>query len=185
MSVKIMIYYETSRLILREWLDSDLAAFAAMNADPEVMEFFPRLRTIEESQQAIETMQKHFTQHGYGVFAITDKQNNFVGMVGLQSNPDKFCFSPCVEIMWRIAHKYWGNGYAPEAALKCLELAFNQHKLAEIVSFTAAINLKSQRVMEKIGMTRDVSGDFIHPNLDPSHRLNPHVLYRIKEYYAE
>lgn len=177
-----MIYYETPRLVLREWLDFDLAAFAAMNADPEVMEFFPRLRTIEESQQAIETMQKHFTQYGYGVFAVTNKQNNFVGMVGLQSNPDKFSFSPCVEIMWRIARKYWGNGYAPEAALKCLELAFDQHKLAEIVSFTAAINLKSQRVMEKIGMTRDVGGDFIHPNLKPSHRLNPHVLYRIKGY---
>jgi RimJ/RimL family protein N-acetyltransferase len=76
--------------------------------------------------------------------------------------------------------RYWGKDYAPESAQKCLELAFNQHKLAEIVSFTAAINLKSQRVMEKIGMTRDISGAFIHPNLDPSHRLNPHVLYQIK-----
>jgi ribosomal-protein-alanine N-acetyltransferase len=174
-----MIYYETARLILREWIDSDLEPFAAMNADSKVMEFFPQVRTAEESQQALQTIKEHFIQHGYGVYAVTDKENNFIGMVGLQVNPDKFSFSPCVEIMWRSLPQYWGNGYAPEAALKCLEIGFQEFNLTEIVSFTAAINLKSQRVMEKIGMQRDFKADFAHPNLTAQHRLNPHVLYRI------
>lgn len=175
-----MLFYETERLILRQWRDEDIVPFAAMNADPLVMEFFPQLRTREESQQALQKIQAHFVEYGYGVYAITDKAHNFIGMVGLQVNPDKFSFSPCVEIMWRIVHRSWGNGYAPEAARKCLEIAPQEFNLPEIVSFTAAINLKSQRVMEKIGLQRDFLADFIHPSLAATHRLNPHVLYRIR-----
>lgn len=135
-----MLFYETERLILRQWRDEDIVPFAAMNADPLVMEFFPQLRTREESQQALQKIQAHFVEYGYGVYAITDKAHNFIGMVGLQVNPDKFSFSPCVEIMWRIVHRSWGNGYAPEAARKCLEIGLQEFNLPVIAEYADSLN---------------------------------------------
>ena len=171
---------ETKRLILRPWKDSDLEPFAAMNADPEVMEYFPKLMTLDETAAMIERIKARYAENGICLWAAEEKEtNNFIGFIGLAKPNFDAKFMPCVEIGWRLARKYWGKGYAPEGALAALQDGFERHNLDEIVSFTAAVNLKSIRVMEKISMRRDSENDFMHPNVAEGHHLKPHVLYRI------
>ena len=171
---------ETERLILREWRDSDLEPFAALNADPEVMEFFPKLMTGDETAAMIERFRARHAADGFCFWATQEKQTgNFIGFVGLGRPLFEANFMPCVEIGWRLARPYWGRGYAPEAAIAALQDGFENHKLDEIVDFTAALNAKSIRVMEKISMWRDSNDDFMHPNIADGHRLKPHVLYRM------
>ena len=172
--------YETKRLILREWQDSDLAPFIAMGQDPLVMEYFPSLLNPEESSAMIERVKLVFKESGFCFYACELKTSReFIGFIGLSAPKFQANFTPCVEIGWRIASKHWGKGYATEGALKCLEVGFNQFNLDEIVSFAVKDNYKSHNVMDKIGMQRDLSGDFLHPNLAADHSLAPHVLYRI------
>jgi len=174
--------YETKRLILRNWQDSDIEPFIALNQDPKVMEFFPNLRTLEETIAMINKCKQHFSTYGYTLFACELKQNHhFIGFVGLINNDVDLPFSPCVEIGWRLAHKYWGQGLALEAAQKCLDIGFNEFNLDEIVSFTAKINKKSERLMQKLGMVHDVMGDFYHPKMQKEHPLSLHVLYRLNK----
>lgn len=174
--------YETSRLILRPWQDKDIAPFAQMGQDHQVMEYFPKLLNKDESIAMIERMKARFNQYGFCFYACELKQDqSFIGFIGLNVPAFSAPFTPCVEIGWRIASQYWGNGYATEGALKCLEIGFNQFKLKEIVSIAVKDNLKSIHVMEKIGMQRDHSGDFLHPLLPESNRPAPHILYRMQE----
>jgi len=169
----------TPRLLLRPWRAGDVDGFAALNADPRVMEFFPALITREETEASVERVNAHFARHGYGWWAVeVPGEAQFIGFVGLWNTPYETPFTPCVEIGWRLAYDYWGRGYAPEAAAACLQDGFERLELEEIVSFTATINLRSRRVMEKIGMTRDESGDFDHPRVPDGHPLQRHVLYR-------
>ena len=172
--------YETKRLILREWQDSDLAPFIAMGQDPLVMEYFPGLLTPEESSAMIDRIKVIFKENGFCFYACELKSTKeFIGFIGLSAPRFKAHFTPCVEIGWRISSQHWGKGYATEGALKCLEIGFNEFNLDEIVSIAVKNNYKSHNVMGKIGMQRDLSGDFLHPNLTPSHSLAPHVLYRM------
>lgn len=170
---------ESKRLRLRGWKDSDTEPFIAMNADEQVMRFFPAPLTPEQTCASIERIKKHFDANGFGLFAVETKEDDkFIGFVGLQIPPFEASFTPCVEVGWRLAKEYWGRGYAPEAAQRVLAFGFEECQLAEIISMTATVNKPSIRVMEKIGMHR--SDDFMHPKIADGHILKPHVLYRIK-----
>ena len=174
----------TDRLMLRRWRPEDRAPFAEMNADPTVMEFFPKLMSRAESDALAERADALFDTFGYGLFAIEAQgETAFAGFVGLSpftaAEPAPLPFAPGVEVGWRLAHGVWGRGYAPEAAAACLKLGFAAG-LDEIVSFTSVINERSQSVMRKIGMRRDPADDFAHPRLAESDPLRPHVLYRIR-----
>ncbi len=172
--------FETKRLILREWRDSDIPAFAAMNQDPKVMEFFPYTLDLDGTKALVERIRQHFKTHGFGLFAVELKSTGeFIGFVGLMTPNFEAHFTPCVEIGWRIAAKYWRQGYATEAARMVLHLAFEKYGLQEVVSFTAAVNLPSIAVMKKIGLLHNPKDDFDHPKLDKTHPLSRHVLYRL------
>jgi RimJ/RimL family protein N-acetyltransferase len=170
----------TERLVLRRWRDADLDAYAALNADPEVMEHFPSTLTREESRRSIEIIEARFGDLGYGLWAAeVPEVASCIGFIGL--NPATFDapFTPAVEVGWRLARRHWGNGYATEGARAALAFGFDTLGLDEIVSFTTPGNRRSWRVMEKIGMTRDPADDFDHPVIADGHPLRRHVLYRI------
>lgn len=169
----------TPRLLLRDWRDEDLAPFAALNADPEVMAFFPRPLDRAESDAAVARIRDHFARHGFGLWAVeAPGVADFIGFVGLAVPRFEAHFTPCVEIGWRLAREHWGRGYATEAARAVLAFGFQDLALDEIVSFTSAVNPRSRAVMERIGMTRAPGDDFDHPALPEGHPLRPHVLYR-------
>jgi len=153
---------------------------ASINADPRVMEYFPRINTREETSGLIDRATNSFNENGFGLWAVELKHSGeMIGFIGLARPGFEAHFTPCVEVGWRLASAHWGSGYAPEGAEACLEDAFSRLDLAEIVSMTAKINLKSRRVMEKIAMRRTEADDFDHPSLEEGHRLRPHVLYRL------
>ncbi len=171
---------ETERLRLRRWHESDREPFAELNADPVVMEYFTSTRTRVESDDLIDRIEAHFDQTGFGLWAVdVVASSEFAGYVGLWPPNFDAHFIPAVEVGWRLARRFWGQGFAPEAARAAVADGFQRLELDEIVSFTSATNLKSRRVMEKIGMTRDPSDDFEHPNVPAGDPLKPHVLYRI------
>jgi RimJ/RimL family protein N-acetyltransferase len=169
----------TERLTLRRWQARDRAPFAALNADPVVMEFFPATLNRAESDAFVDRIEAAFDERGWGLWAAEIPDGSFAGYVGLWPAVFESDFTPAVEIGWRLAASCWGNGYAPEAARAALSFGFDEVGLDEILSFTSVLNLKSQRVMQKIGMTTDPREDFDHPNVPDGHRLRRHVLYRI------
>jgi RimJ/RimL family protein N-acetyltransferase len=174
------IQLETDRLLLRQWREPDLEPFARLNADPVVMEHFPAPQSRAESDAAARRFQTTIERDGYGLWALEVRGgDDFIGFVGLAVPRWDLPFMPCTEIGWRLARSAWGNGYATEAALAVLDCAFGTIGLDQVVSFTATTNLRSQRVMERIGMHRDPGEDFDHPALPEGHRLRRHVLYRI------
>lgn len=171
---------QTPRLLLREWSPADRSPFASLNADPAVMEHFPSTLTREESDSLALRIERHFEEHGFGLWAMELKgEAAFIGFTGLLVPSFEAPFTPCVEIGWRLARPYWGRGLATEAAREVLRFGFTQLDLREIVSFTVPDNLRSRGVMEKLGMVRDPADDFEHPSLPPGHRLRRHVLYRM------
>ncbi|MCJ9429240.1 GNAT family N-acetyltransferase [Kordiimonas marina] len=172
---------ETDRLILRQWRAEDRAPFAAMNADAEVMRFFPAPQTRAESDASVARQEKRIAERGYGLWAAELKETGaFIGFIGVQDAPYEVPCAPAWEIGWRLDKAHWGQGLAPEGARAVLAYAFSALKAEEVVAFTAEINLPSRRVMEKIGMTYDAEGDFKHPAVPIRHPVRPHVLYRIK-----
>jgi ribosomal-protein-alanine N-acetyltransferase len=172
---------ETERLFLRRWKDSDREPFAAMNADPRVMEFFPGCLTREESDAFIERIESHFENHGFGLFAAELKADgSLIGFIGLHAATFQAHFTPCVEIGWRIAVPYWNKGLATEGAREVIRFAFERLRLDRIVSFTVPENVASRRLMEKLGMTCNPADDFDHPRLPEGHRLRRHVLYQLR-----
>ncbi len=171
----------TKRVLLRQWRTEDLPTFAALNADPKVMEFFPSSLSREQSDAVAAKIMRLIDQRGWGFWALEIPfVADFAGFVGLHVPEDDLPFNPCVEIGWRLGRQYWGNGYATEAAKAALDFGFMHLGLAEIVAFTAASNLRSQRVMQKLGMTRD-EAVFEHPVIEVGHPLRTHVLYRISK----
>jgi RimJ/RimL family protein N-acetyltransferase len=171
----------TKRLILRHWRDSDRELFARLNADPRVMEFMPRILSKEESDALAERIEAHFRQHGFGLYAVELRQiGEFIGFIGLNVPSFAARFTPCVEIGWRLAANHWERGLATEGARAILRYGFEVLGLNEVVSFTAPANVRSRRVMEKLGMRHDPRDDFDHPRLPENHPLRPHVLYRLR-----
>ena len=170
----------TQRLRLRRWKMGDRAPFAELNADPLVMEYYPSTLTSAQSDEFVDRIQRCFVEHGYGLWAVELIDTaEFIGYVGLWPATFDADFTPATEIGWRIARRFWGVGLAPEAAKAAAADGFDRLGLDEIVSFTAAVNLKSRRVMEKIGMMRDPGGDFDHPSVVEGNLLRRHVLYRL------
>lgn len=173
---------KTERLILRPWKESDLVPFARMNADPQVMKYFPNVLSKEESDAFAEKIISRFNEHGWGLWAVSAPGiSDFIGFIGLNIPQFKASFLPAVEIGWRLAHEFWGRGYATEGALAVLAFGFEKLDLLEIVSFTTETNLPSRKVMEKLGMHRDPRDDFDHPSLEADHPLRKHVLYRLSK----
>lgn len=174
-----VVTLRTERLLLRPWRDSDRAPFAAMNADPKVMEHFPAVSTREESDAAVDRIVARMDQQGFGLWAVeVPGVAEFVGFIGL--NPaDAVLGYPAVEIGWRLAAQHWGRGYATEGARASLAYAFDGLSLDEVVSFTTTANERSRHVMEKLGMLRRPEDDFDHPGVPIAWPGRRHVLYRI------
>ena len=170
----------TERLLLRRWTDADRDAFAAMNADPAVMEHMQGLMTAEQSNDFVDRIQRHWEEHGWAQWAVeVPGVAPFVGYVGLW--PADFVAPGMVEVGWRLARAHWGHGYATEGAREALRFGFEEVGLDEIVSFTVPANERSWRVMERIGLVRDPARDFDHPRVDAAKypQLVRHVLYRL------
>jgi RimJ/RimL family protein N-acetyltransferase len=168
----------TPRLRLRPWRESDLAPFAAMNADPRVMEHFPACQTREESDASARRMQAAIESQGWGQWALEVIDGApFIGFTGLARKTFEAPFTPCHEVGWRLAPEAWGRGYATEAARAAIAFGFGELGLAEIVSYTALGNARSIAVMERLGMRRDI--EFDHPLLPPDCRVLRHILYRL------
>lgn len=165
------------RIILRQWIDADLAPYAAMNSDPVVMEHFPRLLDRAESAESMARQRALIAGRGWGLWVV-EVNGDFAGFTGLAVPGFAAAFMPCVEIGWRFRREYWGRGLAFAAAAAALAYGFERLHLPGIVSFTAASNQRSRRLMERLGFARDEAGDFLHPNLPPDSPLRPHVLYR-------
>ena len=171
----------TARLRLRQWREEDLAPFAALNADPQVMEFFPKVLTRAESDVVAGRIRDHFARHGFGLWAVeAPGVVDFMGFVGLAVPSFEAHFTPCVEIGWRLAREHWGHGYATEAATAALAFGFGDRALEEIVAFTVPANIPSRRVMGRLGMRRLPIDDFAHPAIADGHPLRSHVLYRLR-----
>jgi RimJ/RimL family protein N-acetyltransferase len=172
-----MTELRTPRLLLRPWQDTDFEPFAAMNADPRVMEHYPSVLTREQSDRFVrDRILTHFELRGYGPWAVeVPGVTPFAGYVGLLEHTFAAWFTPCVEVGWRLAFRHWGHGYATEGARAALTYGFDVAGLDMIVSFTAVTNTRSIAVMERLGMTR--VGEFQHPHLPHGHPLRQHILY--------
>jgi RimJ/RimL family protein N-acetyltransferase len=171
------IFLETPRLILRQWKESDHEPYIELNADKEVMEFFPSVLSPDESLRQIERIATAIDKNGYGFFAVERKDNHqFIGFTGLSHPGFEAEFTPCVEIGWRLSKANWGQDFATEAAKGCLAFGFDQLKLDEIFSFTSVHNKRSEQVMRKIGMEK--MSFFDHPLIADGHALKKHVWYK-------
>ena len=169
----------TERLLMRHWRDADRDPFAALNADPVVMRHFTGLIDRAECDAFIDRKQALLAAQGWGMWAVEMlSTSEFIGFVGLSSPVEDLPPAPCTEIGWRLAARYWGNGYAPEAARAALNVAFDGLGVAEVVSFTTTLNAPSRRVMEKIGMRHVPARDFDHPRT-PGWHGQRHVLYAL------
>jgi RimJ/RimL family protein N-acetyltransferase len=170
----------TERLLLRQWRDDDRAPFAALNADPEVMRYFSKRLTSEESDGLAAYIWGIIDRQGWGLWAVEVQGGApFIGFVGLGAPGFEAHFTPAIEVGWRLHRDHWGRGYATEAAIAALTFAFEELNLPEVVSFTTVGNERSRRVMERLGMSHDPGDDFDHPSVADG-PLRPHVLYRIR-----
>ena len=171
----------TQRLVLRTWRDTDRDAFADLNADPAVMEFFPSTLSRAASDASVDAWQAQFAEKGWSNWAVERQATGqFIGFVGLSVPMRVLPFTPCVEVGWRLARSAWGKGYASEAAREALRFGFETLQLDEIVSFTAVVNARSRAVMERIGM-RNANEDFEHPAVPEGSALRLHCLYRLSQ----
>jgi ribosomal-protein-alanine N-acetyltransferase len=172
---------ETQRLTLRSFAEADREPFAAMNADPEVMRHFPEPLDRVTSDALLDRIIDAWERGEPGLWAVERRvDKGFLGFVGLAIPSFEAHFTPAVEVGWRLARSAWGHGYATEGARAVLGFAFDTLGLEEVVSFTTLDNVRSRRVMERLGMTRDPEDDFDHPKLPPGHPLRRHVLYRLR-----
>jgi RimJ/RimL family protein N-acetyltransferase len=171
---------ETGRLILRQWKRSDYAPYAALNADRVVMAFFTSTFTRRESNVMVSYLHGLISRRGWGVWAVERKSDGaFIGSVGLHVPRTRLPFSPCVEVGWRLAQAYWGQGYATEAASASLRFGFEVLDLPEIVAFTPLLNTRSVAVMQRLGMKTDPADNFAYPDVPAVSPLSEHCLYRI------
>ena len=169
----------TDRLLLREWREEDRAPFAALNADPAVMEHFPVPLTRDESDAMVDRAITLWAETGLCWFAVQLHDGPFIGFTGLHRQVFDAPFTPAVEIGWRLARPHWGKGYATEAARTALDWGFRERDLDRVVSFTIPANHRSQAVMQRIGLVRVPDGDFDHPRLPIGHPMRRHVLYSL------
>lgn len=169
----------TDRLVLRRWREADREPFAELNADEVVMEHFAHRPTRAESDDLVDRIEACFDREGFGLWAVEVEDGRFAGFTGLWPTPPHLSFSPAIEVGWRLAQHAWGRGIATEAAQAALDDGWERLGLTEVVSMTTTTNLRSQRVMQKLGMTHDPADDFDMPQIPEGHALRPHVLYRL------
>ena len=175
-------HLQTSRLILRNWKQNDIEPFAILNSDPRVCEFLPNVLSQEETLTSVIKIQSHFKKHAFGLFAVElISTKTFIGFVGLKYFSFDSHFTPSVELAWRLSWENWGQGLATEAAQKVTQYGFETLGLPEILAITAKNNQGSRRVMEKLGMFTNEDENFLHPQLEYSHPLAEHVLYRFHD----
>jgi RimJ/RimL family protein N-acetyltransferase/MOSC domain-containing protein YiiM len=171
---------ETDRLLLKGWAAPARDALAALNADPAVMEFYPSTQSRDESDAFVDRIEAGFAEHGFGLWAVQRRDTGeFVGYTGLWVLPADRPLAGEVEVAWRLARSAWAQGFATEAARAALTYGFDVAGLDAVMSMTARINVRSWRVMERLGMLRDRSADFDHPMLPVGHPLRRHVVHRI------
>jgi RimJ/RimL family protein N-acetyltransferase len=171
----------TSRLLLRHWREEDREPWAAMVADPEVMEHFPSLLSRAEADAFVDGIGGLLEQRGWGLWAVEElASGRFLGFTGLNVPGFEAHFTPATEIGWRLRRDAWGKGYATEAARGALTVAFDDLGLDEVVSFTASTNERSMGVMRRVGMTSDPAESFEHPSIEEGSPLRTHVLYRLR-----
>lgn len=170
--------FESERLGFRRWKKSDYEPFAQMNSNREVMRYFPKQLTKEESNAFIQRIESHFEEHGYGLWAVELKESHvFIGFIGFFNTTFEAEFTPCIEIGWRLSNNFWNQGYASEGAVACLDFGFASLGFMQVHSFTSEINHPSIGVMKKIGM--NCLGEFEHPRIEEGNPLKKHVLYNI------
>lgn len=175
-----MVYLETSRLRLRDWKETDLVPFGRLNADEQVMRYFPKTLSTEETHRFYQSIIAELKECGFGLYAVEAKENKeFIGFIGFHRATFKSDFTPCMEIGWRLKKEAWGKGYATEGAAACLQYGFNHLGFDDIYSFTADVNTPSKNVMIKIGMS--FVKMFHHPNVDKDSPLNKHILFQITQ----
>jgi RimJ/RimL family protein N-acetyltransferase len=172
--------FTSSRLGFRNWEASDVHAFARLNADPEVMRYFPATLTREASKTFMKRLQGHFRETGYTYYAteLLDSRE-LIGFIGLLQQDYVAPFTPATDIGWRLLREHWGQGYAAEGAKRCLHHAFDALGLNRVVSVCPKVNSPSELVMRKVGMQRQ--GEFEHPGLRDHPWLNPCIWYEIKK----
>jgi RimJ/RimL family protein N-acetyltransferase len=169
----------TARLVMRRWRDSDRDAYAAMNADPVVMRYFPATLDRATSDASVDRIESLFDKQGFGLWALEIAATaEFIGFTGLNPMPDGIPGSGGMEVGWRLARDAWHHGYATEAAAAAVDVGFNGAGLDQIWSMTAVLNLPSQAVMRRLGMT--LYAHFDNPRLIAGHPLRPHVAYRLQ-----
>lgn len=172
---------ETRRLILRGWRDSDVDPWVAMNADERVMEFFPHAYERAYAEEFAVWARSELERNGFGWWVVEVKDEiPFAGVVCVQQVPFDAPFTPAKEIGWRLAVAAWGRGFAYEGARAALDYVFQSLGWSDVVAMTSTLNVRSQKLMQRLGMTHDPKDDFDHPRLPEGHRLRRHVLYRIK-----
>jgi RimJ/RimL family protein N-acetyltransferase len=168
----------TERLLMRRWRDADRRPFAAMNADPEVMRYFPAALDRAASDEYVDRIEVLFERQGFGLWALEEAATGrFLGFTGLNPMPAGVPGAGGMEVGWRLARHAWHQGFATEAATGALDVAFRGAGLAEIWSMTAVLNKPSEAVMRRLGMT--LHAHFDHPRIEPGHPLRPHVVYRL------
>ena len=169
----------TPRLLLRQWQDDDRGPFAALTADPLVMAHFAARLDRAESDRRVDRLSAGIAERGWGFWAVEVRSTGaFAGFVGLSPVPDHLPCAPGVELGWRLATPFWGQGYATEGARRAVAYGFDELGLSELIAFTTRQNLPSQRVMQKLGMTTDPADDFEHPD-HPDWDERACVLYRL------
>lgn len=174
-----MIYFESERLIFRDWKEEDLPAFRKLNADLDVMEYFLKPLNDEESDGFVSRIKDEMRYEGYGLYAVEVKETgDFIGFIGFHKANLNLGFDPFIEIGWRLKKEAWGYGYASEGAARCLAYGFETLNFTDVYSFTSIVNTRSERIMQKIGMYK--MQDFDHPRIDGGHLLRPHVLYHVR-----
>ena len=171
-----MVYFETQRLVFRDWNEQDLYEFRIMNKDTRVMKYFTKTLTDEETDRFYNIIQDEFRNYGYGLYAV-ETSNGFIGFIGYHRANFNSQFTPCIEIGWRLKYEAWGNGFATEGAKACLTYGIERPEFNKIYSFTSKINVQSENVMKKIGMVKVI--EFEHPNIIEGSPLRRHVLYSI------
>lgn len=172
---------ETKRLIIRQWKRDDFPTFAKLNADKEVMQYFPNTLTKDESNLMADKISSFIEQKGWGFWAVEEKESGkFIGFVGLHEPQSDLPCNPCVEVGWRLDKAYWGKGYATEAAQGALQFGFEKLGLERIYSFTSCMNQPSINVMKRLGMI-DTKQNFLHPDVEEGSPLREHVLYMVTQ----
>jgi RimJ/RimL family protein N-acetyltransferase len=168
----------TARLVMRRWRNEDRDAFAAMNADPDVMRYFPATLDRAASDARVDRIEELFDAQGFGLWALeVADAAEFIGFTGLNPMPAGVPGAGGMEVGWRLARSAWRHGYATEAAVAAVDVGFNGAGLDQIWSMTAVLNEPSQAVMRRLGMTP--YAHFDHPRVDPGHALRPHIAYRL------